>query len=95
VLSTKAKFIDYRPLAHHKLYLHDHHFDSRFNAFLRCEAKIKTICGREIRSSHNINNIDALFGDSSSSSSTSTSSSCFGSSLPAKMLLSGSHIYIQ
>jgi len=37
VISTRSNHIDYRPRAHHQLFLKNDHFDYLFNAYLRCE----------------------------------------------------------
>jgi hypothetical protein len=43
VISSKGNHIDYRPRAHHKLFLKNDHFDYLFNAYLRCETYLQDI----------------------------------------------------
>lgn len=50
--STRAQPVDWRPLAHHNLYKLDSHFDSRFNAMLRCESYLKSLYESIIRVHH-------------------------------------------
>jgi len=52
VISSKGNPIDYRPRAHHKLFLKDRHYDYLFNAYLRCETYIHDIYDRIICDHH-------------------------------------------
>ena len=52
VISSKGNHIDYRPRAHHKLFLKDRHYDYLFNAYLRCETYIHDVYDRIICDHH-------------------------------------------
>jgi len=52
VISKKEKAVEWRPHAHHVLHLKDAHFDSRFNAFLKCEMHLKELYESVIRFHH-------------------------------------------
>ena len=58
VVSSKEKPIDWRPHAHHELHLRDSHFDSRFNAYLRCELYLHQLY-RSVVCSHHEELVDA------------------------------------
>jgi hypothetical protein len=72
-LSVKEKAIDWRPHAHHTLYRSDSHFDSRFNAYLRCEMHLMQLYENVVCSHHE--NLVEKLTKSVNAAATSTNSS--------------------
>jgi len=62
VISKKEKAIEWRPHAHHILHTKDAHFDSRFNAFLKCEVHLKELYQSVIQKHHE-DLVDKLFNE--------------------------------
>jgi hypothetical protein len=52
VSSDRGKAIEWRPQAQHALHLRDGHFDSRFNAYLRCERSLHNLYKSVIEGHH-------------------------------------------
>ena len=52
VISTELPPLDFRPRSHHKLYKKDEHFDSRLNAFYRCDEYLQATYDAILRRLH-------------------------------------------
>ena len=52
VMSTELPPLDFRPRSHHLLYKRDEHFDSRLNAFFRCEEYLQATYDATLRRLH-------------------------------------------